>query len=191
MLKQILKFKEAIFFAVVIFGGFVWLLMQIIPQVTDLIKTEKNLKESNLEFEKVSAQLEKIKEEQKLNQQDEQERVKLIYKSDINFDNGDTEYLVMVDDVVNMIKDNGVKIYSLDYNYNPSTDKIVSQSGGKYLGCQLTLSLLGSYNQIKNLIIDFIKYPYLITLNSVEIEPYEKNKNILLSLVKITIYSEQ
>ncbi|MBR1754530.1 hypothetical protein IJ732_06815 [bacterium] len=191
MLKQILKFKEAILYSVIIFGGFVWLLMQIIPQVTDLIKTEQKIKSRTVEYEKVSAKLEKIKEENRSNQIDEEERVKQIYKPDINFDNGDTAYLLMVDDIVGMVKDSNIKIYSVDYNFNPQTDNIVSQSGGKYLGCQMTLSLIGSYNQIRDLLIDFIKYPYLITINSVEAEPYQKDKNMLLSVLKLTIYTEQ
>lgn len=190
MLKQILKFKEAILYSVLIFGGFVWLLMQIIPQITDLINTEKKIKARTVELEKVSAKLEKIKEEQLSNKKEEEDRVKLIYKSDIKFDNGETEYLLMVDDVINIVKDNGLKLYNIDYNYDLPSDDIVSQSGGRYLGCQLTLSLVGSYNQIKNLLIDIIKYPYLISLNDVEVESYQKDKNTLISIIKLTLYAE-
>lgn len=191
MLKQILKFKEAILYSILIFGGFVWVLMQIIPQVTDLIRTEKKIKARTIELAKVSAKLEKIREEQRANQVIEEERVKLIYKSDIKFESGETEYLLMVDDIINMAKDNGAKIYTIDYNYDPQSDNIVSQSGGRYLGCQITLALIASYSQIKNLLIDFIKYPYLITLNEINIEPYPKDKNTLLGVIKLTIYSEQ
>lgn len=191
MLRQILKFKEAIFYSVVIFSAFVWFLMQIFPQIQDLIRTEKNIKKRTAELARLTAKLEKIKQDAISNRRDEEDRVKSIYRSDIKFENGDTEYLLMIDDIIGMIRDNGLKVYSIDYNYDPSSDVIVSQSGGKYLGCQLTISLIGSYSQIKNLIIDCIKYPYLIMLNSVETEPYHKDKNVLLSVVKLTIYSEQ
>ena len=191
MLKQILKFKEAILYFIIIVGAFVWLLMQIVPQITLLVRTEKLIQKRTLELEKITAKLEKIKEEQKTKQKDIAEMVKSIYKPEIRFDTKDMEFLLMIDDIVNMIKDNNVKIYALDYNYDVQGDEIVSQSAGKYIGCQLTFSLIGNYNQIKNLIMDFIKYPYLITLNSVELEPYSKDKKLLLSLVKITIYSEQ
>ena len=43
MLKQILKFKEAIFYFAVIFSTFVWLLMQIVPQISELVKTEQRI----------------------------------------------------------------------------------------------------------------------------------------------------
>lgn len=191
MLRQILKFKEAILYVTIIFIGFVWLLMKIIPNITELVRTEKRIKTRTVELQKVTTKLEKIKKEAIENKKNVEERVKEFYKPEINFETNDMEYLLMVDDIVDMIKDSGVKIYALDYNYEVNSDDIVSQSGGKYMGCQLTLSLIGNYNQLKNLVIQFIKYPYLITINSIEIEPYEKDKKTLLSVIKITIYTEQ
>jgi Tfp pilus assembly protein PilO len=191
MLKQLLKFKEAIFYLIIIFGVFIWLLTQIIPDISELIKTEQKIKKLNVEFDKVTKKLEKIKAEVAENKKEEADRVKQIYKPEISFDSGDTEYLLMVDDIVDIIKDNGVKLYSIDYNYDVNTDEIVSQSAGKYNGCMLTLALIGNYSQLKNLIMDFIKYPYLVTINSIDMEPYDNNNAYLLSVIRLTIYSEQ
>ena len=191
MLKQILKFREAILYVIIIILAFTWLIMQIIPQVTELIKTEQKIQKREIELQTVQAKLNKLREEMKSNQKDKEERIKNIYKSEIKFDSQDSEYLVMIDDIVDIIKNNNLKIYALDYNYNVVADEIVAQSLGKYLGCQLTLSLIGNYNQLKDFIIDMIKYPYLVKINSLEIEPYAKDKKLLLSYLKITIYTEQ
>lgn len=191
MLKQILKFKEAILYLGLIFFGFVYLLMQIVPQVTELIRTEQKIKKRTVDLEKATEKLEKIRKEAQESKKNKAERLKQIYKPEIKFDKSDTDYLIMAEDIVGMIKDNGIKIYALDYNYEVSSDEIVSQSGGKYLACQLTFSLIGNFEQIKRLIMDLIQYPYLITINSIEVEPYQKNKKVLLSVLKMTIYSEQ
>ena len=191
MLKQILKFREAILYIIIIILAFAWLLTQIVPQVTELVRTEQKIQKRTEELATVQAKLDKLREEMQSSEKDKEQRIKDIYKPEMKFDSQDSEYLVMIDDVVSMIKDNNLKVYALDYNYNVIADEIVAQSAGKYLGCQLTLSLIGDYNQLRNFFMDIIKYPYLITLNSIEIEPYTKNKNLLLSLVKVTIYTEQ
>lgn len=191
MLKQFLKFKEAIFYFVVIFSTFVWLLMQIVPQISELVKTEQKIQKRTVEYEKVSKKLEKIREEAKSKKEEEAERVKTVYKPEITFETADTEYLMMIDDILNMIKDNGVRVYSIDYNYDVKTDEIVSQSNGKYFGCQMKIAIISGYHQLQSLLMDLIKYPYLITLNGIETEPYDNNQKYLLSVITFTIYSEQ
>ncbi|RAI14782.1 MAG: hypothetical protein DKM22_07050 [Candidatus Melainabacteria bacterium] len=190
MLKQILKYKEAIFYSTIIFVAFVWLLMQIIPQITDLIRTERKIAKRTVELERVEKKLDKMREEVAAAKQTTV-KIKNIYKPEIKFDSQETQYLLMVDDVINMTKENNLKIYSIDYNYDVQTDEIVSKSSGKYLGCQLTLGLVGDYTSLKNLLMDLIRYPYLITINNLEIEPYIKNKKIVLGVLKVTVYIEQ
>lgn len=89
-----------------------------------------------------------------------------------------------------MAKYNGLKIYAIQYTYNPPDDEFVKGATGKYNVCQLDMEVIVDYQDLESFLKDIYKYPYLINIDMIELTPYPKNKKILLTNLQIKLYSQ-
>ena len=104
--------------------------------------------------------------------------------------NIEMDFAMMSGDIINIVKYNNAKIYSINNSYNPPSDEFYTKSGGKYNACQTDFEIVTDYNSLANILDDILKYPYLININSFKIIPYQKDKSILLAKLQLILYSE-
>ena len=86
----------------------------------------------------------------------------------------DTLFFTLYNDLIEMIHANSVKIKSIDYSYNPASDKFVEFGKDVYFVCDVDMELVSNYVNLGKLIQDIYQYPYYIKINEMDIKPYEK-----------------
>lgn len=184
------RYREAILYAIFIVIGFVYAVMKVQPEVVKIIDIENNIKSQTIQAEDLERKLETLKkaEQEKISISGQ---IKNIYKPE-SATVGDVEssFSVMLDDIIDMTKYNGVKVYSIEYVYNPAEDDFVKGAADKYNVCQLNMSIIADYPDIESFLKDLFKYPYLVNLDKIELVPYPKDKKILMAALQIKLYAQ-
>lgn len=175
-----------IFFMVVIL---IFEIINLQPMVSQYFNIKNNIESQTLKQADLERQLDTLKKaamEINLTAQ-----TKNIYKPDTPGLDAESSFTVLFDDVIDMAKYNGIKIYSIEYAYNPADDEFVKGAPDKYNVCQLTMSIIADYADLESFMKELFKYPYLINIDKLELSPYPKNKRILLSNMQIKLYSSK
>lgn len=182
------KYKEAILYTVFILIGFIYALVSIRPVIVDIFTVETGINKQTGILSDSQKKLEAL-------QKSEQEKqsivgqAKNIYKPEIAGLDAESSFAILFDDIIDMTKYNGIKIFAIEYVYNPPDDDFVKGAPDKYNVCQLNMSIIGDYSDIEGFLKELYKYPYLVNIDKVELTPYPKNKKILLSNMSIELYS--
>ena len=115
---------------------------------------------------------------------------KVIYAVPINQFSPAASFGIMFENVITNITNSGLKVRSIDYNYSPSDDKVLTAQVEGYNACELTFTTVGSYTQLQTFFKNIAKEKYLSSLYEVYIEPYDKDKSILVAKFKIRLYTK-
>lgn len=97
---------------------------------------------------------------------------------------------IMFENLLTTMTNSGVRIRSINYNYQPADDKILAANIPGYNACELSFVTVSTYTQLQNLFKNITKESYLSTIAEVFIEPYDKDKNILISKFKVRLYTK-
>ncbi len=182
------KYKEAILYIIFIIIGFAYSIMTIRPAIIKVIDIEKGIREKSVQV----ADLERKRETLKAAEMEKNtfsDQVKNIYKSEASGADAESSFTVVFDDVINMAKYNGIKIYSIEYVYNPPEDEFIKSAADKINVCSLNMQIIADYSDLESFLKELYKYPYLININKIELTPYPKNKKILMSILQLKLYS--
>ncbi len=102
-----------------------------------------------------------------------------------------SEFAPMFDNIITMIKQNGIRMKSIKYNPNPIDDNLIKNGNSQYSGCRVNFELVGYYPQFVAFLNDINMYPYFINVSKFEIVPYQYDKRILIANVSIMFYSKR
>ena len=105
-----------------------------------------------------------------------QKRIYSPVESDLG---NDSLFFTLYNDVIEMVHSNSIKIKSIKYNYNPSSDEFVKFGKDVYFVCDINMDLVSNYVNLGKFIQEIYQYPYYIKINNLEIVPYKKDKKIL------------
>lgn len=94
-------------------------------------------------------------------------------------------------EILEIIRANTVKMRSIDYSYDPADDKFVQGAPGKYNVAQLNMELISNYKNFENFLKDLYKHEHFLDICKVEVEPYEKDKSVLLINFAIKLYAKK
>ena len=153
--------------------------------------------ESSQKLESAEAGLTKIKQEEmvvkdkinKLKNVKTTVLAKKIYAPTESDLGTDSLFFVLYTDLIEMLRNNSVKIKSIDYKYNPEGDNFVQYGKDAYFVCDIDLKLSSNFVDLGKLVQDIYQYPYYIKIRGIKIIPYEKDRKILLTDLKIRLYS--
>lgn len=182
------KYKNIILYLLCIIVGFAYALVLLKPQVLDLYHIEKDMSAKTIEISDLQKKLENLKASA-LQAETTSTQTKGIYKpSDTGLDT-ESSFTVPFNDIVEMAKYNGIKIYSIEYVYNPQDDEFVKGAGSSYNVCQLKMEVIADYADLESFLRELYKYPYLVNLEKIELTPYSRNKKMIISNLQIKLYS--
>lgn len=184
------KYKEAILYIILFVLVLIFLLVKLKPQLFQVYDLEKSIGAKSTEIVDLERKLEALKaaEAQKMNLAGLN---KTIYKPGEESVDAEASFTIIFDDIIQMAKYNGIKIYSIEYAYNPTDDEFVKSASDKYNVCQLKMQVIADYADLENFVKEIYKYPYLINIEKIELTPYQKNKKILISNVQLKLYSSK
>ncbi len=92
--------------------------------------------------------------------------------------------------VLSIAQNSGIKIRSINYNYAPEGDPVYAAHLPEYNVCELQIQAIGSYVQLQTFFKGLMKDNNLNYLAEVEMQPWEKDKTILITNVKIRLYTK-
>lgn len=142
----------------------------------------EQLAKANNDLRIVQSKIKKIKD----SISSSQKRIYYPVESDLG---NDTLFFTLYNDVIEMVHTNGVKIKSLDYVYNPESDEFVKFGRDVYFVCDVNMELVSNYVNLGKLIQDIYQYPYYIKINELTVNPYEKDKKVLIANLSLRLYA--
>lgn len=155
--------------------------------------SQSELTSKKSELETKQSQLEQIKQ-QKLSSQTQKKKEsgsgKVIYEVLGEQFSPEASFGIMFENVLANITNSGIKIRSIDYNYQPVDDKVLLTNMDGYNACELSFVTVGNYTQLQNFFKNITKEKYLTNIYEIYIEPYDKDKTILIAKFKIRLYTK-
>lgn len=186
------KYKEAILYSFLILLGFIYVVSKVKPEIGNIIRVERDIRDKSAQAADLERQLETLKQsETDKNQITVSQQIKNIYRPETSGVEAESSFTVIFDDIVDMAKYNGVKVYSIEYVYNPADDDFVKNASSQYNVCQLNMQIVSDYQDLESFLRELYKYPYLINIDKLELTPYPKNKKIILSILQLKLYSSK
>lgn len=185
------KYKEVIVYILFMLIAIIFVLSKIKPLAGELIRANKDLSSKTSQAEDLDRKLEALKAAQVKKETEIAGQDKKIYKPAESGLEAESSFTVLFDDIIEMAKYNSVKVYSVEYVYNPPTDEFVKGAAAKYNVCELNMQLIADYVDFESFYKDLYKYPYLVKVEKIELTPYQKNKKILLINLQLKLYSEK
>lgn len=94
-------------------------------------------------------------------------------------------------EILELIRVNKIKVRTIKYEYDPQDDAFVKGAGGKYKAARLNMEMIANYSSYNNFLKELYKHEHFLDIQSVEVVPYRKNKQILLINFKLKLYSQE
>ena len=185
-----LKYKDVILYMVFIVLIFAYSLFRLKPEIVKAFDTEKSIREKSAQTIDLETKLATLKKTE-ADKMDLSGVTKKIYKPDSASVDAESSSAVILDDIIDMTKYNGIKMYAIEYVYNPLDDEFIIGDATKYNVCQLNMSIIADYLDLQSFLKELYKYPYLVSISKLEMSPYPKNKKILMSNLQIKLYSSK
>lgn len=189
------KYKEVILYTVFILLVFVFVAGKTKPEAGKIIRIERGIKDKTVQITDLERQLDDFKKAEAdaaaKKEEAQTQAVKNIYKPETTSSEAESSFTVVFDDIIDMAKYNGIKIYSIGYVYNPGEDDFVKNASSQYNVCQVNMQLVSDYSDLESFLRELYKYPYLLNVDKLEITPYPKNKKILLSVLQLKLYASK
>lgn len=192
--KYLDMFKIALIVVVVAILASIGLLTKIIPETLkyfsnkgDLEKTQKELTEKEGALQ--TAKANKAKQDARAKEQVE---VKAFFRNIKNTGNSTADILAgEIQEINDLIKYYGLKVYKVNYNYDPADDVFFKEKKDTYNVCYMNMELFGSYMKFQSFLKDLYKHEHFLNIQGVEINPYKKDKSILHIKLDLSLYAEK
>lgn len=94
-------------------------------------------------------------------------------------------------EILELIRANTIKMRSINYTYDPSDDTFVKGAPQKFNVAQLDMEMIASYKTFENFLKDLYKHEHFLDIAKVEVNPYEKDKSVLLINFTIKLYAKK
>lgn len=190
-LKQFLV-PILIVIASVIFAGF--LITKLAANIQDIVGYKNDITAKEQLLKEKKAQLEKyIKEEAAEAKKAALDAAnsKPFYKPAASGMNTEAVIQGEFAEILELIRVNRIKVRTIKYEYDPQDDAFVKNAGNKYKAARLNMEMIANYTNYNNFLKELYKHEHFLDIQSVEIVPYRKNKQILLINFKLKLYSQQ
>lgn len=183
------KYRTAILFISFILVVFATLIYFLVPEIKQVFDVTQQMQSKSVELEDLGRKLDALKATEM--QKEDTEQTKNVYKPDMAGMDVESTFTVMFDDIIEMAKYNGIKVYSIGYAYNPAEDEVVKGAPNQYNVCTVTMQIIADYTDTESFMRELYKYPYLINLDKIESVPYSKNKKVLITNLQLKLYSQK
>jgi len=157
------------------------------------MESHNEVVQKKAELETKQAKLSQLRQEKASNatkKKRESESGKVIYEVLGQQFSPEASFGIMFENILSNITNSGVRIRSIDYNYEPADDKILMTNVAGYNACELSFVTVGNYSQFQTFFKNIAKENYLSSIYEVYIEPYDKDKTILIVKFKIRLYTK-
>lgn len=192
--KYLYMFKITLAIVVVAVLASIFLLSKIIPETISYFNNKTKLEETakNLDLKKAEfASAKKARERQ--DALDAQGiKLKAFYRGISTAGNSTSDILAgEIQEINDLLKYYGIKIYKVNYNYDPADDTFYKEKKDLYSVCNVNMELFASYMKFQSFIKDLYKHEHFLDIKGIEINPYKKDKSILSIKMDLSLYAEK
>ena len=163
--------------------------------INGIIEKYNNISKQNADLVFKQDRLEQLKKQDEKPQEQAEEKKeaksgKVIYEVPGQQFSSEASFGVIFENLLANLTNSGVRIRSIEYNYQPSGDKILDANLSGYNACEISFVSVGNYSQFQRFFKNIAKEPYLSNIYEVYIEPYDRDKTILITRFKIRLYTK-
>ena len=162
--------KEQLIPLIVVAIGAVVLLAGSIYSIYSLSINADNYNKKTQKYESLKsekANLEKKLQEQKKEEQNPKNK-KIFNVDGLKF-GVDASFAPLFDNMLNVAKNSGIRIRTVNYNYTPEKDPIFAAKLNGYNVCELDMTIVGKYSQIQTFLKTMLSEQYLINFAQIDI----------------------
>jgi len=94
-------------------------------------------------------------------------------------------------EILSLVVANKIKTRSVKYDYEPKGDAFFRSAASRYSVCRLDMVMIANYTDFKNFLKDLYKHEHYLDITKIEIQPYSKDKSILIVNFQLTLYAER
>lgn len=190
-IKEILtKLKDAVAILVLSILVVVFFVTnKIVPTVQNIMEMNDQYAAQTLVLADKQRELDQLKAEAK-KQEDMSGIEKTFFQSDeVGLD---AEGLIAgeFEEILKIIRANTIKMLAINYTYDPKDDKFVQGVPGKYSVALLDMELISNYKNFETFLKALYQHEHFLDISKVEVEPYEKNKSILMIKFALKLYAK-
>lgn len=183
------KYYGIVAFCFAVFILFFGAYKLIFPKVEQLKNINSVVESKNSELSNKQAKLKIVQNKIKRIKESIVTSQKKVY-SPIEADLGnETLFFTLYNDLIEILQANSVKIKAISYVCNPESDAFVQFGKDVYLVYDVNMELVANYVNLGKFIQDIYQYPYYIRINEIDINPYQKDKRILIANVSLRLYA--
>ena len=188
-----------IFVFAVLIGGSLFLYKKYVKNIitnTGSLRTKQEaLANSQRELDALKETIEKKKQQEEQNKKSQAENAKSnidkpIFKTDISGGDSFSSNTPLFEDVIKIIKANKLKLVSIENKVSGFDDPLSGGGTSPYNTCLINMQLLGTYAHLQKFLSYMYDYPYLVNIDSLEVIPFDKDKNMLIINLALIFYSE-
>ncbi|MCM1009637.1 MAG: hypothetical protein NC390_02000 [Fusobacterium sp.] len=192
--KYLDMFKVAIAIVVVALLASIFLLTQIIPQTISYFGNKTKYADSETRLAAKRAELETAKKNKERQEKLDSAgiEVKAFYRDIKSTGNSTADILAgEIQEINDLIKFYGIKMYKVNYNYDPAEDIFFKEKKDTYGVCKMNMELFASYMKFQSFMKDLYKHEHFLDIQSIEVNPYKKDKSILNIKMELSLYAEK
>ena len=170
----------------------IYAISKTVPQIVTIFKTKKECKAVLVSIEEKQRTIDILKEQVQRAKAQKPE-VKFVKAFYIPVESGmDKEAVIAGEftDVLKIMREYSIKARSVNYDYTPSDDNFYKYASSEYNVAEIQMDMIANYTQFKNFLIEIFKHEHFINIVSIEIQPYSKNKKILLIRFTMRLYGK-
>lgn len=168
----------------------------IFSMVSGTIEDLQSTKANSAASEKNAGKLKEQAEEIAKKQQEEKNQLNSIKPVLQEPSDSDGESLgvfgEMFDRIINISKENGLLLRSLEYEMNPADDEVYQDFNDVYNVCELKFFFVGTYAQLRSFMNVMVNdFDYLVSVSRLNITAFSDNTDYILINMSITLYSKK
>lgn len=102
----------------------------------------------------------------------------------------DASFAPLFEHMLNVAKLSGIRIRSVDYNFEPAEDPIFKLKIEGHNVCELSTVVVGNYTSLQAFLKTMLSEDYLVNLVQVELIPWKRDKSVLIAYLKLRFYTK-
>jgi len=192
--EKLKQFMIPIIIVVIAIGAAVFLGMKLATNIQDMMTYKADIETKEQKLKAAKEELEKFKQKEIQEAKENAANAansKPFYKPAATGMNTEAVIQGEFAEILELIRVNKIKVRTIKYDYDPQDDAFVKGAGGKYKAARLNMEMVATYPSYNNFLKELYKHDHFLDIQSVEIVPYRKNKQILLINFKLKLYSQE
>ncbi len=185
------KFQLAIIIIVVTVVAVIAMIVKTVPEVQKIIQIQEDQKTQSSALADAERKLADLKSEALKQEAEDANVAKLFFKPITEGLDSEAAISDEFTEILQIMRDNRIKVRSVNYEYDPKDDNFVKFIPFKYHVCRISAEMIANYSSLANFLREVYKHEHFLDLERIEIVPYNKNKRILLVNVVIKLYAQK